>query len=95
MIEGKTKGGGCGYGVGIVLLIYNTSPLMNRRNAASASLPTRMELRAARAPLLSCHLPSLQAEVGVKKDKKKKTINSFKVEIHLASICVVCEVCAD
>ena len=34
MIEGKTKGGGCGYGVGIVLLIYNTSPLMNRRNAA-------------------------------------------------------------
>lgn len=94
MIEGKTKGGGCGYGVGIVLLIYNTSPLMNRRNAASASLPTRMELRAARAPLLSCHLPSLQAEVGVKKDKKKK-VYSFKVEIHLASICVVCEVCAD
>ena len=94
MLERKTKGGGCGYGVGIVLLIYNTSPLMNRRNAASASLPTRMELRAARAPLLSCHLPSLQAEVGVKKYKKKKTY-SFNVEIHLASICVVCEGCAD
>ena len=88
MVEGKTKGGG------IVLLIYNTSPLMNHRNAASASLPTRMELRAARAPLLSCHLPSLQAEVGVKKDKKKKKY-SFKVDIHLASICVVCMVCAD